>query len=137
MAQVVDRLIERRLQWLRSADHEFEELGAPVVNLAAAEAYWEDAWERLQEAVLDEYGSEFPENDLLLRITAYDVALLALAMAVQVRDDRWYDVVLGRFLERYDRRVRYLREQRSLRSLPNDETRLSLRGWPSDADPGL
>jgi len=134
MVQVDERLVERRFQWLRSADREFEELGGPSVNLGAAEVYWDEAWELLQTAILEEYGNEYPESDLFMLVTAYDVALLALALAAQMRDDGWYDVVLGKFLERYERRVNRLREKRSL---PNPNIRLSLRGWDSDADPGL
>jgi hypothetical protein len=132
MAQVVD-LVERRLGWLRAADKEFEELGGPVVNLRHAEVYWDEAWERIQEVVLSEYGDVLKESDLLMMITAYDVALVALSLAVEARDDHWYDVVLERFLERYDRRVNRLAEARAW---PHN-TRVSLRGWPSDADPGL
>jgi hypothetical protein len=133
MEQVqIDALTERRLRWLRSADQEFESLGAPVVNLRAAEVYWEAAWEQLSELVLDEYGDELPEADLLLYITAYDIALLALALAAEKRDDRWTGVVMERFLERYHSRLNSLRRRQTL---PN--VRLSLRGWESDADPGL
>ena len=125
-----------RLGWIKRADREFESLGAPPVNYVRAEFYWEDAAERLVELVLDEYGDEFSEDTLLARVTPYDVALTALALAAQERSggEDWYEVALGAFLTRYARRIARVRDQRTL---PN--TSLSI--WPSDyhsdADPGL
>jgi hypothetical protein len=126
-------LYERRLAWLKRADKELADLGAPAINLARAEAHWEEAWEALVESVVDEYGTEFSEEILLAHVSAYDVALIALALAAQERDEGWYDVILGRFIDRYRRRIDRAREQRAL---PN--VRLSLRHTDvSDADPGL
>jgi hypothetical protein len=122
-----------RLDWLKSADREFADMGAPAVDLTRAELYWDEASEILTELVLDEYGNEFSEDVLFARVTLYDIALFALALAAQERDDGWYDVVLQKFLERYERRIERVREQRTLPNIVG----LSIRGWESDADPGL
>jgi hypothetical protein len=126
-------VLSDRFGWLRAADRELAELGAPPVSLARAEFYWEEAAGQLVELVLDEYGDEFPEDVLLSRLTAYDVAFVALALTAQERDEGWYDVALGKFLKRYERRIERVREQRAL---PRD---VKLSFWPSvsDADPGL
>jgi hypothetical protein len=122
-----------RLGWLKSADREFADMGAPPVDLFRAEFYWHEASEILAELVLDEYGKEFSEDVLFARVTAYDIALLALALAAQERDEGWYDVVLQKILQRYERRIERVREQRTLPNIVG----LSIRGWESDADPGL
>jgi predicted Zn-dependent peptidase len=118
-----------RFGWLKRADRELEELGAPPVSLARAEVYWDEAAERLVELVLDEFGNEFPEDVLFSRVTAYDIALIALALAAQERDEGWYDVALSKCRERFERRFNRVREQRNL---PN--VNLSLRWFDCHSD---
>jgi hypothetical protein len=127
---------DRRFGWLKRADQELAGLGAPPVNLARASLYWDDACEVIAELILDEYGSEFPENILFERVSPYDIALIALALTLQERDDGWYNAVIGGFLRRYQRRIDRVRESASSNCLPRD-VRLSIRYRDSDADPGL
>jgi hypothetical protein len=124
---------EKRFGWLCVAEREFRDLGAPATNLVRADRYWEEALELVEELILDQYTAE--DADIILnRVSAFDVAFLSVALALQERSegDGWYEVAVAKLVSRYDHMLKRAREQRSL---PN--VRLSLRGSYSDADPGL
>jgi len=131
---MVLKVLDRRFDWLRRAGRELAEFGAPAIDLFRAAVYWDEASERLAELILDQYSTD--EADILFeRVSAFDVAFLAVALAAQERDEGWYEVAAAKLIARYDRMLTRVRESRSL---PN--VRLSLpSGFASysDADPGL
>jgi len=126
---------ERIQQWVQWGVRQLEGVDeSPYISAGLASSYWDEAYDRLYDLILDEYDAD--SADVILdRVTTRDVAVMAAALWLEEEEGKsgWIDRAIERLLRRYDAILSRNAEPVAIRYYGDAYD----ANYRSDADPGL